>query len=93
MINIEKLLSAQRVEVTYFSIEVDADFVKECRKKCGLTQVGLANVLGVKRKLVEKWEKGCKKVKGSSAVLLHLLSNDVTLLQKIYLRNIVTTEI
>ncbi len=84
MINIEKLLESKRVEVTFKDVEVNKEFVKEFRQNHHLTQVALANVLGVTKKTIEKWEQGTNKVGGSSAVLLKLLSENPELLSQLY---------
>ena len=84
MINFDKLLESKRVVVSYADINVDKDFVKGFRKKNNLTQVALANIAGVSKKTVEKWEQGANKVNGSSAVLLTLLDNNPELISQLY---------
>ena len=84
MINIDKLMSSKRVEVVYADVNVDKEFVKRFRIKNGLTQAALANVLGVKKKTIEKWEQGVHNVGGSSAVLLKLLNDDPELIKRLY---------
>lgn len=84
MINIEKLLEAKRVEISFVNTEIDKDFVKTFRKEHQLTQVALANILGVTKKAIEKWEQGVNKVNGSSAVLLRLLQDNPELLHQVY---------
>lgn len=84
MINVEKLLQSKRVEISFMDIDVDKNFVKTFRKEFQLTQIALANVLGVTKKTVEKWEQGVNKVNGSSAVLLKLLNKNPELIKQIY---------
>lgn len=84
MIDWEKLKNAKRVEVSFLEVTVDGEFVLEFRNKYGLSQTALANILGVKKKTIEKWEKGKKRVVGSSATLLTLLNDDRNLLEKVY---------
>ena len=84
MINVNKLLESKRVEVKITEISVDKFFVKQFRESNHLTQVALANILGVKKKTVEKWEQGANNVNGSSALLLTLLNDNPTLLEQIY---------
>ncbi len=84
MINIEKLLEAKRVEISFVNTDIDKDFVKTFRKEHKLTQVALANILGVTKKAIEKWEQGVNKVNGSSAVLLRLLQDNPELLHQVY---------
>lgn len=84
MINIEKLLESKRVEVSYIDTDIDKNFVKTFRKEHHMTQVALANVLGVTKKTIEKWEQGVNNVNGSSAVLLRLLESNPELLHQLY---------
>lgn len=84
MINIEKLLESKRVEITFAEIKVDRDFVKTFRKNNNLTQSALANIIGVTKKTIEKWEQGANNVNGSSAVLLKLLNDNPELIGQLY---------
>ena len=84
MINFDKLLESKRVILSYADINVDKDFVKDFRNKNNLTQIALANMVGVSKKTVEKWEQGVNKVNGSSAVLLTLLNNNPELIGQLY---------
>ena len=84
MINVNKLLESKRVEVTITEIKIDKHFVKEFRKNNQLTQVALANILGVTKKTIEKWEQGVNNINGSSAVLLKLLNDNPNLLSQLY---------
>lgn len=82
--DINKLLNAQRVTINYLDVDVDGSDVKSFRKKNDLTQVALANIFGVTKKTIEKWEQGVNKIGGSSAVLLTLLNKYPEILKKIY---------
>ena len=84
MIDIKKMMEGERVEVTFAEIKVDREYVKEFRKKHDLTQAALANILGVTKKAVEKWEQGVNNVGGSSAVLLKLLNDNPGLISQLY---------
>ena len=84
MIDFGKLGKAKRVVVEYLDVNVDSEFVKTFRKRNFLTQVALANLMGVTKKTIEKWEQGVNKVSGSSAVLLTLLDNEPNLIDKLY---------
>lgn len=84
MININKILASKRIEVSFPEIDVNSQYVKKFRKKYNLTQVALANIVGVKKKTVEKWEQGVNNVSGSSAVLLHLLNDNPELIEQLY---------
>lgn len=84
MIDVSKLLESTRLEITFADVNVDRDFVKAFRKEHGLTQIALANVLGVTKKTIEKWEQGKNNVGGSSAVLLKLLNDNPNLIEQLY---------
>lgn len=84
MIDINKLLESKRLEITFADITVDRGFVKSFRKEHGLTQVALANILGVTKKTIEKWEQGKNNIGGSSAVLLKLLNDNPDLIDQLY---------
>lgn len=84
MIDISKLLESTRLEITFADVNVDRDFVKAFRKEHGLTQIALANMLGVTKKTIEKWEQGKNNVGGSSAVLLKLLNDNPNLIEQLY---------
>ena len=91
MINIDKLLESKRVEVTFAEINVDSAYVKKFRKDHKLTQVALANIVGVTKKTVEKWEQGVNNIGGSSAVLLKLLNDNPELIEQLYSVNVGVT--
>ncbi len=82
--NIKRLLSAKKLVVKRLNVNVDASYVKEFREYYNLTQIALANILGVTKKTIEKWEQGKNKIKGSSAVLLTLMREDKSILDKVY---------
>lgn len=84
MININKLLESKRVEVNVADAKIDKVYVKQFRLTHHLTQVALANILGVTKKTIEKWEQGVNNVNGSSAVLLRLLNDNPALLDQLY---------
>ena len=84
MINIDKLLESKRVEITFTDIKVDREFVKFFRKNNNLTQNALANIIGVTKKTIEKWEQGTNNINGSSAVLLKLLNDNPELIGQLY---------
>lgn len=83
MINFDVLKKAARINVTYTVDEINSEYVKEFRRKYALTQIALANIMGVTKKTIEKWEQGINKVSGSSSVLFTLLSKNENLLHQI----------
>ncbi|MBE7049403.1 MAG: helix-turn-helix domain-containing protein [Ruminococcaceae bacterium] len=84
MINIDKLLESKRIEVKIPNIKIDKYYVKQFRINNKLTQIALANILGVTKKTIEKWEQGTNNINGSSAVLLRLLNDNPDLLSQLY---------
>lgn len=84
MIDVNKLLESKRIEVSFAEIKVDKEFIKQFRTNNHLTQIALANILGVKKKTIEKWEQGANNVNGSSAVLLKLLNDNPELISQLY---------
>lgn len=72
--NIKKLLASKSVKVSYLTTEIDKTGVKEFREKFGLSQTALANVMGVSKKAVEKWEQGINRVSKSAAVLFAVIN-------------------
>jgi len=84
MININKLLESKHIEISFPEINIDKNFVKNFRQANKLTQVALANILGVTKKTIEKWEQGINNINGSSAVLLTLLNNNPELVKQLY---------
>ena len=57
MIDINKLLGSKRVEVSFPETAVDGAYVKLFRADHRLTQAALANIMGVKKKTIEKWSR------------------------------------
>ncbi len=85
MINIEKLLKSKHVEVQMLNVEdITGEFVKSFRKQQRFSQVAMANILGVSKKSIEKWEQGKNNIGGSSKILLKLLYENPELIEKIY---------
>ena len=84
MINVDKLLKSERIEVYFADTKIDKEFVKKFRRHYNLTQSTLANIVGVSKKTVEKWEQGANNVNGSSAVLLKLLNDNPCLIDQLY---------
>lgn len=92
MINVKELMEAKRVTITYQENDIDFKFVKMFRLHFGLTQIALANLMGVTKKTVEKWEQGKNKVNGSSAVLFTLLFENPELIKKLRQVKMVTED-
>lgn len=89
MYNIDILKNAAQFSDTYevhfldYYHEFSKEDVKNFRRKYNLTQVALANLFGIRKKTVEKWEQGKNKITGSSLVLFKLYEEDPTLMQKV----------
>lgn len=61
-IDIDKLCRSTRVTVTYSDICVDASYLANFLWKHNLPYCVIAKLFGVKRKVVEKWVVGKKKI-------------------------------
>ena len=82
-ININELKkNAVRVEEVKFP-EIDKDFIKRLRDSLNMSQSLFASYLGVTKKAIEKWEQGVNKIKGTTKVLLYLISENPDILSKI----------
>ena len=55
---------------------ISAPQIKEARKKLGLTQAQFANMLGVSKPTVERWEVSTKNISGPIVMALYLLMSD-----------------
>ena len=53
---------------------ITAEEIKKFRKKLGMTQKKFAELLGVSKPTVERWENGEKKITGPVVMLIDLLS-------------------
>ena len=84
MMDVKKLLNSKRVEVSVMDVGVDVEFIKSFRNKHSLTQVALANILGVSKKTVERWECGICKMHSCAAILLKLLNDNPELIGQLY---------
>ena len=73
----------KKYHVEYIDIEsiVTNKFVKELRQKLNMTQTVFAEILGVTKKTIEKWEQGKNPVKGCSARLLYALNENPELIK------------
>lgn len=60
----------------------DADEVRQLRKKLGLTQRQLADLLGCSLPTVERLENGKDPIQGPTALLVHLVSQDPDIMLK-----------
>lgn len=89
MIDVSKLMQADRVKVTYREENITGEYVKNFRCKHNLTQMALANTFNVSKKTIEKWEHDkTKAITGSSRVLFTILNENPELLG--FLRQIET---
>ena len=83
--NIEKLNNAKKVKITFYQpYKVDSDFIKSFRVAKNLSQVELANILGVMPSTVARWERNKQEIKGTPAILLSILYEHKDLFDKIY---------
>ena len=81
----------KKYHIEYIDIEsvVTNKFVKELRQKLNMTQAVFAEILGVTKKTIEKWEQGKNPVKGCSARLLYALNENPELINMFYVFEII----
>ena len=60
---------------------VDGTYVKKLRLQLNYTQSYFAQVLGVTKKTIEKWEQGKNPVKGTAAALLYIIKEQPDVLK------------
>lgn len=56
--------------------EVTGEFLKELRHRLEITQLQMAQYLGVSKKAIEKWEQGANPIMGTAARLIYLIHQD-----------------
>jgi len=85
-INFEAIKKATRYRLRRLNVDemVDSTFVKNLRSDLNMTQNVFADLLGVTKKTIEKWEQGKNPVKGPSAILLYLIEKDKKILDHFY---------
>ena len=83
MINFKSLENAKRVVVIYNVDDIDSEYVKLFRKRFGLTQPALANLMGVSLRTICRWEKGKNKIDKPCCVLFTLFSHNENLIEQI----------
>lgn len=88
MIDINKILNSDRIEVSFAEINVNAHYVKNFRKRFNLTQIELANIIGESLKTVSDWESGRLEITGSGSILIYLLNNNPDLISQLYTKEI-----
>ena len=85
MIDIKKLMNAKHIEIKTLDVgAVNGEFVKNFRENYDFTQAALANMLGVTKKAIEKWEQGKNNINNCAKVLLTLLYENPELIEKVY---------
>lgn len=89
--NLNVFNKIKKYHVEYIDIEsiVTNKFVKELRQKLNMTQTVFAEILGVTKKTIEKWEQGKNPVKGCSARLLYALNENPELINMFYVFEII----
>lgn len=75
------------VETADLSVISNTTF-KDLRNRLNFTQNKFANILGVSKKTIEKWEQGVNPIKGPAARLVYLFLNDATIIDRLYRRTL-----
>lgn len=63
---------------------VNNETLKILRNDLNLSQAKFANIIGVSKKTVEKWEQGANPIQGPTARLIYLIMNDHSIIKRIY---------
>ena len=83
--DLSKIRKEKVHKIEYVDLDkINSEFLKKYREKMGFTQIRLANILGVTKKTIEKWEQGKNPIKGTSATLLYLLDLKPELVDLLY---------
>ncbi len=82
--DIEKLLSMERMEVSFINHDINKDDIEKIEDRHCITDIALANIINVSRMKITLWRKGILKPKGSSAVLLALILENPEFINKLY---------
>ena len=83
--DLTKIKKEKVYKIEYGDLEkINNEFLKKYREKMGFTQIRLANILGVTKKTIEKWEQGKNPIKGTAATLLYLLDLKPELVDLLY---------
>lgn len=73
-INIEKIKAKASIVIEKKErVQVDNKVIRDLRLKLKLTQAAFAEVLGVTKKSVEKWEQGVNNINGSAMKIVEIL--------------------
>ncbi len=91
---IEKLKKDSiKLEVKYADVTmINKESLKNLRNRLGFTQSLFADILGVSKKTIEKWEQGANPIKGPAARLLYLIMQDEKTIEKLYNHRIINNE-
>ena len=83
---LSKIRKSKGYKVHFLDIDniVDKNYIKSLREKLDMSQLVFADLLGVSKKTIEKWEQGANPIKGCSSRLVYLLYNDTNLINKFY---------
>ena len=75
-------LRTTRLNVSPVREKIEADEIKETRKKLGMTQGVFAIVIGVSKKTVESWESGRYSPDGAARRLISVMQKDPSFPEK-----------
>lgn len=80
------LKNAESYSVDFEDIDqkVDAVFVKKLRDKLNMSQSFFAQVLGISKKTIEKWEQSANPITGMSSRLIYLIDKYPDLINSFY---------
>ncbi|HOI84479.1 MAG TPA: helix-turn-helix domain-containing protein [Acholeplasmataceae bacterium] len=85
-LDLSVLRRAEKYTVDFCDIDqmVDAEFVKKLRDKLNMSQSFFAQVLGVSKKTVEKWEQSVNPMIGTASRMLYIIDKYPALINEFY---------
>lgn len=85
-LDLSVLRRAEKYTVDFYDIDqmVDAEFVKKLRDKLNMSQSFFAQVLGVSKKTIEKWEQTVNPTIGTASRLLYIIDKYPALINEFY---------
>lgn len=76
---------SKKIEVSLADLsKVDNMSFKQLRNDLQLTQSRFADILGVTKKTVEKWEQGANPIKGTARSLVYLIMDDHNIIDRLF---------
>lgn len=79
------------IEIADLSI-VTPENLRALRNELNLSQSKFANIFGVSKKTIEKWEQGANPIKGAATRLIYLIMKDSSIMTKLYSQKLIKVD-